>query len=101
MIRDGRTLHAKWNAGVGLTAASIITTVNHNHDLSNAYDQASAKWFAQAQRNPNTPLPALPHYSTLSPLFYLGTAATLSCMIPLFNMGKHTQKALDVYNGID
>jgi len=87
--------------GVVLATAGIITTVNHNRDLSNAYDQASAKWFQQAQTNPNTPLPALPHYSGLSPLFYIGTAATLSAMIPLFNVNKHVQKALDIYNGID
>jgi hypothetical protein len=87
--------------GVALVSAGIITTVNHNHDLSTAYDQASAKWFQQAQTNPNTPLPALPHYSGLSPLFFIGTAATLSAFIPLFNVGRHAQKALEIYNGMD
>jgi hypothetical protein len=87
--------------GVALTTIGIITTVHHNQQLSNAYDQATAKWFAQAQATPwaNTPSPALPHYSGLSPLFFVGTAMTLSCMIPLFNVAKHGQKAIDIYNG--
>jgi hypothetical protein len=87
--------------GVALVTAGIITTVNHNRDLSNAFDQASAKWFQEAQTNPNTPMPTAPHYSGLSPLFFIGTAATFSAFIPLFNVGKHVQKALDIYNGID
>jgi hypothetical protein len=57
--------------GVALTTAGIISTVNHNHALTNAYDQASANWYKEAQINPNTPLPALPHYSSLGPAFYL------------------------------
>lgn len=87
--------------GIATTTAGIITTVHHNQQLSNAYNQASAKWFAQAQATPwlNTPSPALPHYSGLSPLFFIGTAMTLSCMIPLFNVAKHSQKAIDIYNG--
>jgi len=87
--------------GVALATAGIITTVSHNHNLSSAYDQASAKWFQQAQTNPNTPMPTLPHYGGLSPLFFIGTAATFSAFIHLFNVGKHVQKALDIYNGID
>jgi hypothetical protein len=87
--------------GLALTTAGIITTINHNHALSNAYDQASANWFKQVQINPNTPMPALPHYSGLSPLFYIGTAATFSAFIPLFNVGRHVQMALDIYNGMD
>ena len=92
--------------GLALTAAGIITAVNHNHALSNAYDQASAKWFAQAQTNPynlnNTnPMPALPHYSGPSALFYIGTAMSLSCMIPLFNVNSHAKKSIDIYNGVN
>jgi hypothetical protein len=87
--------------GVALVTAGIITTVNHNHALSEAYDQASAKWFQQAQTNQNTPMPALPQYSGLSPLFFIGTAATLSAFIPIRNVGRHVQKALEIYNGID
>ena len=85
--------------GIALSAIDLAATVHHNHQLSAGFDQASAKWFAQAQTNPNAPLPALPHYSTVSPLFYLGAAASFSALIPLFNMGKHTQKALQIYNG--
>lgn len=88
-------------AGLALTTAGIITTVNHNHNLSSSYDQASAKWFAAAQTNPGTPMPALPHYTGPGALFYLGTAMTLSCMIPLFNVANHSRKAVDIYNGID
>ncbi len=87
--------------GIALTTAGIITTVNHNHALSNAYDQASANWYKEAQTNPNTPLPALPHYSSLGPAFFIGTAMTLSAMIPLFNVRNHIQNALDIYNGND
>lgn len=89
-------------AGLVLTTVGIITTVEHNHNLSNAYNQATAKWFAQAQTNPyaNNPSPALPHYSGPNALFYLGTAATLSCIIPFCNVASHTRKAIDIYNGI-
>jgi hypothetical protein len=87
--------------GIALTTIGIISTVNHNHALSNAYDQASANWYKEDQVNPNTPLPTLPHYSSLGPAFYLGTAMTVSAMIPLFNIRNHVQKALDIYNGID
>jgi hypothetical protein len=88
-------------AGLALTTAGIITTVDHNHALSNEFSQASAKWFQQTQTNPNTPMPTLPHYSSLGPLFYIGAAASFSAFIPLFNVAKHTQKALDIYNGIE
>lgn len=87
-------------AGIALTTIGIITTINHNHALSNAYDQASAQWYAEAQTNFNTPMPSLPHYSGPSALFYIGAATTLSCMIPLFNVANHTRKAVDIYNGI-
>ena len=87
--------------GIALSTAGIITTVHHNQQLTNAYNQATAKWFAQSQATPwaNNPSPALPHYSGLSPLFFVGTAMTLSCMIPIFNVAKHGQKAIDIYNG--
>jgi hypothetical protein len=88
-------------AGIGLAAAGIITTVNHNHQLSNAYNQAAANWYSQAQHNPNTPMPALPSYSGPSPLFYLGAISTLSCIIPFANVAKHARKAVDIYNGIN
>lgn len=88
-------------AGLALATAGIITTVSHNHNLSSAFDQASAKWFTEAQTNSNTPIPALPHYTGPGALFYLGTAMTLSCMIPLFNVANHTKKAVDIYNGIE
>jgi hypothetical protein len=88
-------------AGVALVTTGIITTINHNHQISTAYDQAAAKWYQQAQTNANTPMPALPHYSGPSPLFYLGTAMTLSAGIPLFSVRRHTQMALDIYNGIE
>lgn len=88
--------------GLALTTVGIISTVHHNHELSDAYNQATAKWFAQAQANPwaNNPSPALPHYTGLSALFFVGTGMTLSAMIPLFNAGKHVQKSIDRYNGI-
>jgi hypothetical protein len=86
--------------GIALTTAGIISTIHKNNEASNAYNQASAKWFQQAQTNPNTPMPTLPHYSA-SPLIYIGAATTLSCMIPLFNVASHGKKAIDIYNGID
>lgn len=88
--------------GLVLSTVGIITTVHHNHELSDAYNQATAKWFAQAQANPwaNNPSPALPHYSGLSALFFVGTGMTLSAMIPLFSAGKHVQRSIDLYNGI-
>lgn len=90
-------------AGVALIATGVASTVNHNHSLSNAYDQASAQWFAQAQAHPfaNNPMPPLPHYSGLSPLAFVGMAVTISAIIPLANMGKHAQRALNRYNGIE
>jgi hypothetical protein len=87
--------------GFVLTTAGIVTTINRNNDINNTYAQASAKWLQEAQTNPNTPAPPLPHYYGLSPLFYLGTASALSAMIPIFNVGNHIRKALDIYNGID
>jgi hypothetical protein len=90
-------------AGIALMAAGIASTVNHNHALSNAYDQASAQWFAEAQAHPwvNNPMPPLPKYSGLSPVAFVGMAVTLSAIIPFATGGKHAQKALNIYNGID
>ena len=90
-------------AGLGLFAAGLISTINRNNAAQNAYSQASAQWYAQAQANPfgnNNPMPTLPHYSA-SPLIYLGPIMAMSCMIPLFNVAKHTKKAIDIYNGIN
>ena len=90
-------------AGLALTTVGLITTIEHNHNLSNAYNQASAKWFAQSQATPwlNTPMPALPHESGPNALFYLGTVATLSCIIPFCNVARHERRAIDIYNGLD
>jgi hypothetical protein len=87
-------------AGLGLTVAGIISTIHKNNEAQNAYNQASAQWYAQAQANPfgNNPMPTLPHYSA-SPLIYIGAITSLTCMIPLFNVNKHVLKAIDVYNG--
>jgi hypothetical protein len=89
-------------AGIGLTTAGIISTVHKNNEAQNAFNQATAKWYAQAQNNPygNNPMPTLPHYSA-SPLIYIGAAATFTCMIPLFNVASHAHKAIDTYNGIN
>ncbi len=91
------------SAGLALTTVGLITTIEHNHNLSNAYNQATAGWFAQAQAHPfsNAPMPAIPHYSGPNALFYLGTVATLSCIIPFCNVARHERKAIDIYNGID
>jgi hypothetical protein len=86
--------------GAALTAAGFIITSNHDRTLNNAYIQASAKWQAQSLTNPNTPMPTPPNTS-LSPLIYIGTLSTLSSIIPIFNRIKHTQKAIDIYNGAD
>ena len=84
--------------GMGLTAAGCIITAVHDHTLTNAYNQASAKWQAQSLINPNTPVPSPPNL-TLSPLIFVGIASTLSCIIPIASSRKHTQKAIDIYNG--
>jgi len=42
----------------------------------------------------------LPHYSA-SPLIYIGAITTISRMIPLFKVGSHGQKAIDLYNGMN
>ncbi|HEV2482322.1 MAG TPA: hypothetical protein VGS79_21805 [Puia sp.] len=86
--------------GVALSTIGILTTVHHNNEINNAYNQATAQWYAQAQAHPfaNNPAPALPHSAGLSPLFYLGTAMTLSAIIPLANVGKHAQRAINIYN---
>jgi hypothetical protein len=84
--------------GIGLTAAGCIITAIHDHTLTNAYNQASAKWQAESLTNPNAPMPTPPNL-TLSPLIYIGIASTLSCFIPITGRIKHTQKAIDIYNG--
>jgi hypothetical protein len=86
--------------GMGLTAAGCIITDIHDHTLTNAYNHASAKWQAQSLINPNTPMPTPPNL-TLSPLIYIGLASTISCVIPINGRVKHTQKAIDTYNGIN
>jgi hypothetical protein len=83
--------------GIALTTAGIISTIHKNNAASNAYNQASQQWYQQAQTNPNTPMPTLPHYSA-SPLIYIGALTTLSCMIPLFNVNSHAKRAIDIYN---
>lgn len=85
--------------GLGLAAAGIISTIHKNNAAQNAYNEASARWYAQASVNPfgNNPMPALPHYST-SPLIYIGAITSLTCMIPLFNVANHAQKAINSYN---
>ena len=85
--------------GIGLGAAGFIITTNHYHAISNAYNQATANWYAQAQTNPNTPMPTPPKEGTLSPLVYIGLASIFSCIIPIASSRKHTQKAIDIYNG--
>ncbi len=84
--------------GIGLGAAGFIITSNHENALNNAYNQASAKWQAQSLTNPNTPMPA-PSNVTRAPLNYIGRASTPSRIIPITGRIKHTQKAIDIYNG--
>lgn len=86
--------------GLAVATAGVISTVNHNRNAQNAYQQASATWFQEAQTNPNTPMPTAPH-TGVSPLLFIGAAASVSAMIPLFNAHRHVQAALDMYNGID
>jgi hypothetical protein len=86
--------------GAALTATGFIVTENHDRAVNNAYNRASAKWQAQSLTNPNTPMPTPPN-TPLSPLVYIGTLSTLSSIIPIFNRIKHTQKAIDIYNGIN
>ena len=85
--------------GIALTTAGIISTIHKNNAAQNAFNTASAQWYAQAQANPyaNNPMPTLPHYSA-SPLIYIGAITTFSCMIPLFNVGSHGRKAIELYN---
>ena len=80
-------------------AAGFIITTNHYHAISNAYNQATANWYVQAQTNPNTPMPAPPKEGTLSPLVYVGLASIFTCIIPIAGSRRHTQKAIDIYNG--
>jgi hypothetical protein len=85
--------------GIGLGAAGFIITANHENALNNAYNLASAKWQAQSLINPNTPMPTPPKDGSLSPLVYIGLASIFSCIIPIASSRKHTQKAIDIYNG--
>jgi len=87
--------------GAALAAAGIIHTAQRNNDASNAFKTASANWYIAAQRNPNTPLPPLPPHYGLSPLFYIGTVASLSAIVPVCTAGKHAKRALLIYNGIE
>jgi hypothetical protein len=87
--------------GVALTVAGVIHTVQENNNAQAAFKTASANWYQQSMQNPNTPLPSLPPHYGPSALTYIGGIACLSAIIPLANSGKHAQKALDIYNGID
>src|ERR1700722_4495007 len=87
--------------GAALTAAGFIITDNHNRTLTNAYNQAYVKWQTQTLTNPNAPAPNPPNIGPLSPLIYIGIASTFATIIPIFNRIKHTQKAIDIYNGIN
>lgn len=87
--------------GAALSAVGFIVTSNHDRILQNAYNQASAKWYAQSLTNPNTPMPAAPNTGSLSPLIFIGLASTLSCIIPITGHIRHTQRAIDTYNGVN
>ena len=89
--------------GAALTIAGIVQTKHRNDDAYNAFKTASDNWFRIAQANPwsTTPPPPAPAHYGLSPLFYIGAATTLSAMVPIFTMGKHARRALDMYNGIN
>jgi hypothetical protein len=87
--------------GVALTVAGIIHTAQENNNAQAAFKTASANWFQQSMQNPNTPLPSLPPHYGPSALVYIGGLSCLSAIIPLATSGKHVQRALDIYNGID
>jgi len=86
--------------GLAITTIGIIQTINRNNNAQNAFKTASANWFAASRTNINTPTPTLPHYG-VSPLIFIGGAATFSAIIPIFTVNKHAQKAIDIYNGVN
>jgi hypothetical protein len=85
-------------AGAGTVIAGFIETHQRNTDAYDTYAAESAAWYKNSMTNPNTPMPTLPHYG-LSPLFYVGSALALSGVIPICNVRKHLDLALDIYNG--
>jgi hypothetical protein len=87
--------------GVALTFAGFLHTAQENNNAQNAFKTASAIWFQQSMQNPNTPLPSLPPHYGPSPLIYIGALASLSAIIPFATSGKHAQRAVDIYNGIE
>jgi hypothetical protein len=87
--------------GVALGVAGFIHMTQQSNNAQNAYKAASAAWFRQSMSNPNLPLPAQPAPTGISPLVYLGALSCLSTVIPLCTGGKHVQRALDIYNGIE
>ena len=46
-------------------------------------------------------MPTLPHYGSLSPLAYVGMGLTVSAIISIVSIGRHAQRALDSYNGME
>jgi hypothetical protein len=105
-MRQLRIAHTNAYLGIGLFAGGIALgavgfaiTTNHNNALGNAYAQAYTKWQAQSLTNPNTPAPTPPKDNSLSPLVYIGLASIFSVIIPIYGRIKHTQKAIDIYNG--
>ncbi|HVS98343.1 MAG TPA: hypothetical protein VHE54_17745 [Puia sp.] len=109
-LQELRLAHSHLILGIGLAvggaaliATGIAATAHHNHVLSTSYDRATAKWYADAQAHPfgNNPPPALPHYMGLSPVAFIGIGVTVSAAIPLFNVGRHARRALEIYNGIE
>lgn len=104
-LHELRLAHTDLFLGIGLFAAGVtimVADINHtiqrNNDAQNAYKAASDAWFNETRYNPNAPLPALPPHYGISALFYLGMATTLSAVIPLASIGKHTHKTLYIYN---
>lgn len=87
-----------FTAGIVMAAADIHHTIQLNNNAQNAYNAASKTWFNQTLSNPNAPMPTLPPHYGVSALFYLGLATTISAVIPLASIGKHTHNALYIYN---
>jgi hypothetical protein len=90
--------------GVALGVAGFIINSHRNAEASNAFSTASQNWYHATSTGAipfNTPPPSLPPHYGLSPLFFIGALTSLSAIIPIFNVGRHTQKALAIYNGID
>ena len=104
-LRELRLAHTNLFLGIGLLTAGIAMavadihhTIQQNNDAQNAYNAASKAWFNQTFTNPNAPMPALPAHYGVSALFYLGLATTISAVIPLANISKHSHKAMYIYN---